>query len=453
MRTTVPVPAAIGCLLLGAAALPAGCEQPAPAGATVAASPLTYWGDVAPILNRACVKCHQEGGVAPFRLDDHSEAARFAVAAADATRAGIMPPYLVTHDGSCGQFQDEETLTAEERGKIWDWAHGDRKEGARVSLPRPAPPSIGPAQEWKTPALMPVADGTQVAEFDEYRCIAFESNLAQDRFITAYEVAPGTPALVHHVLAFLVDPARVTASGKSNAEVMAALDRTDGDRPGWPCLGLAGEGVEFDSMPVIWAPGQGPVVYPEGIGLSHRRTHTLVVQLHYNVADRRLHGLSDSTTVRFRHLDSVKRRGLFLIRDGFLDTLFLPGGPASLAPGRRTTTFTWRRSGKEIGVDPFPYVDVVGVMPHMHTRGVRKQMSIGPAGGEMACAARVERWNFHWQKFYFYDGVPPRLTGSSQIELTCEYDTSADRLPIQPGWGTTNEMCNAILMVALPEGA
>lgn len=32
----------------------------------------------------------------------------------DAVQGGHMPPILVTHDGSCGDFKDEATLTAEE---------------------------------------------------------------------------------------------------------------------------------------------------------------------------------------------------------------------------------------------------------------------------------------------------------------------------------------------------
>ena len=32
---------------------------------------LGMWDDVAPIFNAKCVQCHQQGGIAPFRLDDY----------------------------------------------------------------------------------------------------------------------------------------------------------------------------------------------------------------------------------------------------------------------------------------------------------------------------------------------------------------------------------------------
>ena len=70
------------------------------------------------------------------------------------------------------------------------------------------------------------------------------------------------------------------------------------------------------------------------------------------------------------------------------------------------------------------------------------------AGG-LSCVAHLENWSFHWQEFYFYQ-TPPQITPDTQVELTCEYNTMADAQPVLPGWGTRNEMCLAVMMVALP---
>ena len=434
----------------------AGCED----DNTPAAPPpvaLTYWGDVAPILNNKCVSCHAPGGIAPFRLDRYLEARQNALKMAVATREGVMPPYLVTHDGSCGNFEDAGTLTADEKAKIWEWANGERKEGTARVLQTPPVLSLGPAREWKTPTIFPVAEGGQLAEFDEYRCFPLDSNMHGDAFITGYEVLPGNPALVHHLVAFLVDPEKQTRSGKTNAEVMAALDASDPDRPGWPCFGAAGEDVEIDAVPAVWAPGQGPIDYPAGVGVPQKASQKVVIQMHYNLAGH-AHGgmpavspagMSDSTTLRMRQADRVERPGMFVTADGFLETLF-GDEPASLASGQKSVKYTWSLSGQQMGLDDqTPYLDVIGVMPHMHERGVSQVMKIGPDGGEMSCAARVDRWDFNWQKFYFYKS-PLRLTRNSRLEMTCDYDTSLDDEPVLPGWGTRNEMCAAILMILPP---
>src|SRR6187551_3816548 len=87
-----------------------------------ATNALTFWGDVAPIFNEKCVKCHQAGGIAPFRLDSYEEASRVGPAIAAEVGSGLKPPYLVAHDGSCGQFQADETLTTDQITKITTWA-------------------------------------------------------------------------------------------------------------------------------------------------------------------------------------------------------------------------------------------------------------------------------------------------------------------------------------------
>jgi hypothetical protein len=417
-----------------------------------ATSALTFWGDVAPILNAKCVKCHQTGGIGPFPLDEYRAAAAKAPLIAAATQAGIMPPYLVTHDGSCGDFEAGETLTAAEKANIREWAMADRKEGSPVTLMRPPVAGLGDAEvkQWKTPEIAPVAQGGDFARHDEYRCFLIDPGLERDRFITAYDIVPGTPALVHHLIAFLVDPAKRARDGRTNGEVMAALDARDPERPGWPCFGMAGEGLDPDAAPAIWAPGQGPVSYPQQVGVRQTMGHKLVVQLHYNLADPATRGLTDTTTIRMRYADSVPRRAIFLVEDAFLDSVF-GSMPMSLPPRQASVKRSWKKSLAELGLDELPYVDLLGVMPHMHERGMRKQVRIGAPGAPSSCAASVPRWDFHWQKMYFYK-TAPRLGPQSELELECEYDTSNDSEPVLPGWGTRNEMCTAIMMLALPPG-
>src|SRR4051794_854795 len=95
---------------------------------------LTYWKDVAPITDAKCARCHQPGGIGPFRLDTYDDVKQRALLVASATRSGIMPPYLLTHDGSCGQLEDGEALTPAERDTIWQWTHGDLVEGKRAEV-------------------------------------------------------------------------------------------------------------------------------------------------------------------------------------------------------------------------------------------------------------------------------------------------------------------------------
>jgi hypothetical protein len=108
-------------------------------------------------------------------------------------------------------------------------------------------PSLTDATEFSTPLFTPVIEGGPLAEADEYRCFLVDPRLAAPTFITASEVLPGAPELVHHVLVMIVDPdapARGPDGGAiTNLERMQALDALSPDRDGWPCFGMAGDGV------------------------------------------------------------------------------------------------------------------------------------------------------------------------------------------------------------------
>jgi hypothetical protein len=435
-------------LLVTACAGLLGCGD----GTSTTTSAHTYWGDVAPVLNDKCVKCHQPGGAGPFSMLDYDQVKARAALIAVKTRTGVMPPFLITHDGSCGQFEDAEALAPGQIDLIEEWARGDMKEGTRVAFTLPSVPHLAAATEYHTPNITPVAAGGDLAQFDEYRCFALDTALASDQFITGYEIVPGRPEIVHHVLAFVVDPQRRTRKGPSNGEIIQGLDAADPDRPGWSCFGGAGEGVEEEAAPVAWAPGQGPVVFPDGFGARQRPGDKLVVQVHYNLADPTTQGLMDSTTVRMRYADHVDRQLAFLTPDGFLTSLFRKMPPDTLRPGMTSEPYTWKATMKEMGLDKGPPLEIVAVAPHMHQRGRSSELHLLGAGGTDQCQARVDNWNFHWQKFYFYKGARPMLTADSQLQLTCNYDTSQDHAPVLPGWGTRNEMCLDTLMVALPAG-
>ena len=91
-------------------------------------------------------------------------------------------------------------------------------------------------------------------------------------------------------------------------------------------------------------------------------------------------------------------------------------------------------TGSEMGIEGVPSVDLMAVMPHMHGRGVRQTMSIGPARNALGCASHLENWSFHWQEFYYYK-TPIAITPDTQIQVTCEYDTSGDTRRCCPAGG------------------
>jgi hypothetical protein len=412
-----------------------------------ASGDLTYAADIAPLLNDKCARCHQAGGIAPFSVLDFGAVSNKAPLIASLTKSRQMPPFHIAHDGSCGQFDDAEALTEQQIDMIQRWVASGTQEGGKVSLTPPKIPTLEGGTDLHTPMVTPVAAGTRLAQFDDYRCFILDANLAQDRFITGYHILAGKPEIVHHVLGFVVDPEKRTKSGKTNGEIMQELAAAEPGKMGWTCFGGAGEGLEEESSPIAWAPGQGVVNFPDRLGVKQRKSDKLVVQVHYNLADAKNIGSSDSSIVRIRYADTVEREMFFLLPDGFLETLYTQEMPDSLRPGLPKISYTWRKTMQQMGLDMAPPLEIVGVAPHMHQRGRSSELrDVG--GGRNECLARIDNWNFHWQRFYFYQaGKRPSLEPGSQIQLTCDYDTSQDDVAVLPGWGTRNEMCLDSLMV------
>lgn len=406
----------------------------------------TFWQDVAPIYFANCVTCHQAGGAAPFNLDNYADAKTWAPAAAASVAAREMPPWLVTDDGTCGTFEGSRALPDDAIATIEAWVEAGALEGEpRTDLTPPVPDVLTDAVDYKTPNFSPEIQGGDLAEFDEYRCFLVDPGLDEDRFLTGYSVTPGTPAMIHHVLAITVDPDATGGGNQKNSDIIAALDDATPDRDGWPCFGLAGDGVQPSGVPVSWAPGQGVSHLPEGVGFRVGKDDVMVIQVHYNLVDPDLAGTTDQTTVHVRYADSVEREGYFDLPDDFLSSLFT-GDPVELPPGDPAAEFVF-----DYSLDYLPYLgaetaDLYGVFPHMHQRGRKLKVELLEDGGPPQCAADVQSWDFNWQLYYFYkDPVP--LTTKSLLRITCEYDTQSAADPVLPGWGTQNEMCLAGLFI------
>lgn len=71
--------------------LAAGCAPEEPLLRELPAQP-TYHADIAPILERRCLACHQAGGIAPFALQRFEQVAPLARSVAAAVTSRRMPP-------------------------------------------------------------------------------------------------------------------------------------------------------------------------------------------------------------------------------------------------------------------------------------------------------------------------------------------------------------------------
>ena len=173
-------------------------------GASPAATP-TFSKDVAPIFYKNCVVCHREGEIAPMSLLTYGSARPFARSIAAHVSQGTMPPWHA--DPAYGRFENDRSLTAAEKATILAWVNGGTPEGNPADLPR-APVFPDGWAIGKPDAVFELTEDYPVAAEGtiDYKYFEVPTNLTEDKWIQAFQVKPGDPSAVHHVIVFSRSP-------------------------------------------------------------------------------------------------------------------------------------------------------------------------------------------------------------------------------------------------------
>jgi peroxiredoxin len=118
-----------------------GCLIDFPARAKVAQ--ISYAKDVAPILDKNCVSCHQKGSIGPFAMDNYETVKGFAPMIREVIRTDRMPPYNA--DPHVNKFSDDKNLSSADIKTLVHWI----EQGApRGDGPDPLAAKKHVAEEW-----------------------------------------------------------------------------------------------------------------------------------------------------------------------------------------------------------------------------------------------------------------------------------------------------------------
>lgn len=404
---------------------PPGCdlsEMPTRAGNSV---PPTYNGEVAAILRRSCQACHRPGGAGPFPLLTHSQAAKRAGDLADVAERRLMPPWKPA-PGFGPPLLHDRTLLPREIEVLRSWADAGAPEGDG----EPPPPLAEPPGGWELgePDLiveMPEDFAIPPAGDDIYRCFVMPTALPADRFITAMEVRPGNPRVVHHTFSYVDN--RGIGRGRDSADA----------GPGYMCFsGFTGDQV-FGAMGG-WTPGNEPHPFGEGIGLHLPRGVDVVMQVHYHPSGK---PERDRTRIGLHLAKGPVRQALqWISACANPETFVLPAGDPNI---RIQTELT-------LPMD----VDLHAMTPHMHLLGRSLRAVVRLPDGRIRPLIAIDDWDFNRQDTYYLRD-PLRLPKDAMILLEGRFDNSEGnprnpkRPPEEVRWGeaTTDDMM--ILFLAL----
>lgn len=393
---------------------------------------VTYFQDVKPIMDAKCVRCHQEGGIGPFGLDDYAGAAQHAGVSQVAINDGIMPPWKAV-DG-CNDYQADYSLTDAEKATINAWVDGGALEGDPTAEGQPIEMEDVSMTRVDLELEMPVAYAATKTP-DDYRCFVIEwpEEYTTTRYVTGFNVVPGNDKVVHHVIAFLAEP--------GTRQTYVDLDAAE-EGPGYTCFG--GTGGPAQTWIGSWTPGTRGYDFPAGTGTPIEPGSTVILQVHYNVTYNDAE--PDLTSVQLTIDDEVSKDGRV---QPWANPFWLQGG-MPIPANDDDVMHSWE-------FDPTGFLtsgqafDIHSVGFHMHQLGKSGRLSLQRADGSEECLIAIDDWDFNWQGGYFLR-EKVRVNPGDKIAIECHWDNSLENQPMVNGspqlprdinWGegTGDEMC------------
>ncbi|MBS0361007.1 MAG: hypothetical protein JSR98_06475 [Proteobacteria bacterium] len=374
------LPAALDAMLAGQ---PLKTASAASTGAAIAfparnaPAQVTYVKDVAPILEKHCVACHEEGGIGPFAMTNYGMAKGFAPMIREVLRTDRMPPYHA--DPRVGHFSDSKRLSPDEIKTLVHWVDegAPRGEGAdplaAVKHVATAWPLGKPDLILNIPSYNVPASGVV-----DYQRPFTVNPTTEGHWIRATSVKPGDRQAVHHVLTGWMPQA---PAGKTSNEGMW--------RQSVGRYAVGSEADVFDGDVGTFLPAGGAVGF----------------QMHYTPYGKATTDASE-IGVYFRK-DPPK----YIMRQTVISD---PGIDIPANAGHHM----------EMAYQEFPKDALLyDAFIHAHYRATASDLWIQYPDGKKKLLVALPRYDFNWQRAYTF-AEPVKIPAGSRLIARYWYDNS-----------------------------
>ncbi len=376
----------------------------------------TWSGDVAAIVYQKCTSCHRPGQAGPFPFLSYEDVSGRAATIAAVLKEDYMPPWPPA-EGHLA-FAHDRRLTDKQKITLLTWIKNGTPAGDRSkepSLPEfhdgwalGVPDIIAKMEE---PYTVP-PDGPDI-----YRSFVVPINLPEDKWIKAIELRPQARSVVHHVLYFAANSAKVRAR-----------DARD------PVPGFHGMPAKVEERIGGYVPGVVPEFLPDDLALHLPAGTDLVLQTHFHPTGKQE---TEQMTVGLYLTDKPPKREMLPIQIpplfGRLSDIDIPAGAS-----RYTVTDQFELPAPVRGY-------LVGGHAHYICREMKMVAKL-PDGTERTLL-QIDDWDLDWQGQYTFQ-KPVDLPQGTILKTTLVYDNS-DNNPQNPfypprrvTWGeqSTDEM-------------
>ncbi len=378
--------AALDALLAGKAA---GGAQVAATGAVInfpgrgeqaraAAQKISYSRTIAPLLEKKCVACHQEGGIAPFAMNSYATVKGFSPMIRETIRTDRMPPWDV--DPKVGHFKDDKSLSPDEIKTLIRWIEAGAPRGdgpdrlAEVRHMAPEWPLGKPDLIINIPSYKIPASGIV-----DYQYPVMDNPLTEGRWLKASTARVAQRQAVHHILSGYIPPGQNRLGGMAN----------------W--------GGSIGGYTV----GMESIVQPKGIGTYVPAGGSIGYQMHYTPFGKEV--LSTQQIGLYFYKDGEKPE--LMMRENTIVQMFIKIPPNAEAH-------------KEVSYLDFPHEAMLySAVVHAHYRGTYSDLKIRYPDGTEKQLLNVPRYDFNWQRMYEF-AEPIKVPAGSKLIATYIYDNS-----------------------------
>lgn len=335
-----------------------------------------YSQEIAPILLKSCMPCHQPGDIAPWSMTNYAVIKEFSQLIKSSVLAGNMPPWHA--DPAHGAMSNSKALASHEIDQLVAWIdEGCPREGgsdplAERTLPEEKdwPLGVPDAVVSIDPQSIP-ADGTV-----DYRYLFAKNPFPTNVWLRAVVVKPGARSVVHHCLVFKGGLSEVVALGG----------------------GLGGFFAGY-------VPGMEQVPFPAGTGKLLKSTDLIVFQMHYTTSGK---PAVDQTQL-----------GLYLAKEKPAQEL--------VTTAASTTSFSIPPKVKDSPVSATRTFNrkslIHELSPHMHYRGSRARFTLVYPDGKREVILNVPRYFFDWQALYRFES-PLEVPAGTRLICDGGFDNS-----------------------------
>jgi hypothetical protein len=363
---------------------------------------VTYYRDIAPIVQKNCQVCHRPTGPGPFELLTYDDAAYNAEKIREVVIDRRMPPWHGVLNPKYGTLRNDKRLPDDDIETLVAWIDGGAAEGNK----RDAPPPV----RWPAPGDWAIGKPDFVYRIKpfavpktgilDYQFFRVRMGLDHDRWFSAVEVKPGNPEVVHHIALHVLP-----SQNDQSFDGVAAMAL------------LYGLNAERGRLINDYVPGDtyNSKKYPAGQAVLIPKHHDLIFEVHYTPGGKA--ATTDQSMVGFQWASEPPKHEV-------MTTVFrVPIGGFRIPPHNSHFRFE----------DTYYFqsdIEIDAIRPHFHFRG--KSFRLERIERDSRTDEIVDRetilsvplFDQAWQRTYELT-QPLFLPAGTELLATAHFDNSA----------------------------